>query len=145
MKGRISLALMSICSFIISIAPVTVYFITNRESYIGSYEDTVRLCCGGIICLAVILLKVIGRLRLPSSTVVLGTVFILSYLLRSITNDLIVFSFLALIGDIADRVLLSIPIKRCRERLHAERSADITAKKLESVLERYYRGGNYEG
>ena len=141
MKKRALIVLLFICSFICSIAPITVYFIVNSEKYIKSPEDTFKLCLGGLICLCLIMLKVIGKLKLPSSTVAFGFLFLLSYLLKSITDDLIIFSLLALIGDIADRLIFGIPIKRIKEKILIDKSADETERRMERVMERYFRGG----
>jgi len=135
---------MYICSFICSIAPLVIYVAVNHERYIGVRADAVKLSLGGLICAALVLFKILGRLKAPSSTVCLGIFFLLSYLLKSITDDLVVLSFLALIGELADKIFLGIPISRLRSGISAERTADATADKLEAILERYYRGEGSE-
>lgn len=144
MKKRVVLSLMYICSFICSIAPLVIYVAVNHERYIGVRADAVKLSVGGLICAALVLFKILGRLKAPSSTVCLGIFFLLSYLLKSITDDLVVLSFLALTGDLADKIFLGIPISRLRSGISAERTADATADKLEAILERYYRGEGSE-
>ena len=141
MKKRALIVLLFICSFICSVAPITVYFAVNSEKYIKSPEDTFKLCLGGLICLGLIMLKVIGKLKLPSSTVAFGFLFLLSYLLKSITDDILIFSFLALVGDLADKIFFAIPISRLKKSIEYERSADVTVRKLDEVMERYFRGG----
>ena len=140
MRKRAFLIFMYICSFILSIAPLAIYLIINHERYIGVREDVIKLSFGGLICTALVLFKILGRLKAPSSTVCLGIFFILSYLLKSITDDLLVLSFLALLGDIGDKIFLSLPISRIRSSIAAEKTADATASKLEEIIERYYRG-----
>ncbi len=141
MRKRLLFLFMYICSFICSIAPLVVYFISNHERYVKSYEDVTKLCLGGFICLSLMLLKILGKLNMPSSTVTFGILFLLSYLLKSITDDLIIFSLLALIGDIADRLFFGIPIKRIKEKILIDKSADETERRMERVMERYFRGG----
>ena len=141
MKKRLLLLFMYICSFICSVAPITVYFIVNNEKYVKSYEDVTKLCLGGFICAALVLLKILGKLKMPASTVTFGIVFLLSYLLKSITDDLMIFSLLALVGDISDKIFFEIPIGRIKERLHIDKSADETEKRVERIMERYFRGG----
>ena len=144
MKRRMVLLLMYICSFICSIAPLAVYVAVNSERYIGVREDIIKLSVGGLICAALVLFKILGKLKAPSSTVCLGIFFILSYLLKSITDDMVVLSFLALIGDLADKILFALPISRIKSSITAERTADATALKLEAILEKYYRGESLE-
>ena len=141
MRKRLLLLFMYICSFICSVAPITVYFAVNSEKYIKSPEDTFKLCLGGLICLCLIMLKVLGKLKLPSSTVAFGFLFLLSYLLKSITDDILIFSFLALVGDLADKIFFAIPISKLKKSIEYERSADVTVRKLDEVMERYFRGG----
>ena len=85
--------------------------------------------------------KVLGKLKLPSSTVAFGFLFLLSYLLKSITDDILIFSFLALVGDLADKIFFAIPISRLKKSIEYERSADVTVRKVDEVMERYFRGG----
>ncbi len=144
MRKRVLLLLMYICSFICSIAPLTVYLLINREIYIGAREDMIKLSFGFIICAVLVLFKILGKLKAPSSTVCLGILFILSYLLKSITDDLIIFSFLALVGDLADKIFFSIPISRVKSSMLAKKTTDATAQKLEEIFEKYYRGGDNE-
>ena len=141
MKKRILILFLFICSFISSIAPITVYFILNADKYIKTREDAIRLSLGGIVCLILALIKISGKFKLPSSTVCFGVVFLLSYLLRSVTNDILIFSFLALVGDICERVFFMLPIAKLKRGMEQERSAEITASKVESAIERYFRGG----
>ena len=144
MKKRVVLLLMYICSFICSMAPLVVYVAINHEKYIGVRADALKLSVGGLICAALVLFKILGKLKAPSSTVCLGIFFILSYLLKSITDDLTVLSFLALMGDLADKILFSIPISKIKNGILAERTADATADRLEEILHRYYRGEGSE-
>ncbi len=144
MKKRAVLLLMYICSFICSIAPLVVYVAINHERYIGVRADALKLSVGGLVCAALVLFKILGKLKAPSSTVCLGIFFILSYLLKSITDDLTVLSFLALMGDLADKILFSIPISKIKNGILAERTADATADRLEEILHRYYRGEGSE-
>lgn len=141
MKKRALIIFLFICSFISSVAPIVVYFAINSDKYIKTPEDTFKLCLGGLICLGIIMLKVIGKLKLPSSTVAFGFLFLLSYLLKSITDDLLIFSFLALVGDLADKIFFGIPISRLKKSIEYERSAEVTADKVDKLMERYFRGG----
>jgi len=141
MRKRILILFLYICSFVCSIAPIVIYFAVNSEKYIKSPEDTVKLCFGGLICLFLVAIKVMGKLKLPSSTLTFGIVFLLAYLLKSITDDLLIFSFLALVGDIGDKIFFMIPISKIKKNMEYERTADITAAKVNEAMERYFRGG----
>ena len=64
MKRRMVLLLMYICSFICSIAPLAVYVAVNSERYIGVREDIIKLSVGGLICAALVLFKILGKLMI---------------------------------------------------------------------------------
>ena len=141
MKKKHLLPILCLCSFLCSIAPITVYFILNHHKYIGTYQEVVKLSIGGAVCLVLMILKICGKLKLSSSTVVFGFVFGLSYLLKSITDDILIFSFLILLGDVLDKMIFAIPIKKIKERVFIDKNANATCEKMEEILSRYYRGG----
>ena len=130
---RIKLPLLYILSFLLSICPVAVYFIANREIYIQSVAEGVRLSGGIVLLLAIAFLKSVGKLKIPSRSVLFAIVFLLSYLLSSILNDLLVFSFLALIGEILDSIC-QIFIRRAKEERLLEKTASKTACEIERLI-----------
>ena len=133
-----------IASFLATVAPLTIYIIVNKDKYIRTVEDSIKLSIGFIICALLLLLKVIGKLKLPSRIMTYSTVLLLSYLLDAVLEDLIVLSFLALVGELIDLIFFQVPIKRMREKIHTGKIADATSKKIEDVLERYFRGDKDE-
>ena len=120
-------------SFVLSIAPVAIYFLANKERYFVTVPDKVRLSAG-LICLCVIVfLKVLGKLRMPSRAVLFGLVCVLCYLLERVLNDLLVFSFLALVGEVLDMCCQAV-IRREKEKKFAQKTAERTAVEIERVL-----------
>ena len=76
----------------------------------------------------------------PSSRAAFFALFgLLGYLLEPIICDVCVLCMLALLGEIAD-FFVGIPIKRLKESLSSDISAEKTAAKIEEVINRYYRG-----
>lgn len=143
MKNRIKLCLLYLLSFAATVAPIVIYISVNHGKYVKNVSDSVKLSVGFIICAVLVLMKVIGKLKMPSRVVTYSFVFLLAYLLESILNDLIVFSFLALLGEIMDLVI-QIPIRRIKEQIHIGRTADATAERVEQIMEQYFRGGANE-
>ncbi|MBQ8566484.1 MAG: hypothetical protein IJ445_02725 [Clostridia bacterium] len=141
MKSKFKLCILYILSFLTSVAPLVIYVVINRARYISTVTETVKLSIGCMICAVLLLLKLLGKLKMSSSTMTFGVIFLLSYFLKSITDDLLVLSFLALAGDIADKIFFHIPIKRVRENIRIDKTADATAEKVGEMLEHYYRGG----
>jgi hypothetical protein len=89
-----------------------------------------------------LLLKVIGKLKLPSRIMTYSTVLLLSYLLDAVLEDLIVLSFLALVGELIDLIFFQAPIKRIKEEIHTGKIADATSRQIEGLFEQYFRGEN---
>lgn len=138
-KKKLKIFLLSLLSFVLSVAPVMIYFFINMGRYTKTVPETVKLAGGGIILLVIVALKAFGHLKIQSRAVAFGLVFLLSYLLEAILNDLIVFSFLALVGELLEAVI-SIPIKRMREDIIVEKTASKTAEKIDEAVKRYFRG-----
>ena len=122
-----------ILGFVLSIAPIFTYFILNYDRYVKSTYDGVRLASGGIILACILLVKITGKLKIPSAVSVFGVIFVLSYLLNSIIMDLMIFSFLALLGEICDMVV-QIFIRKERARLVNTKIATETAKEISKIV-----------
>lgn len=120
-------------SFVLSIGPVILYFVINREQYISTVSEAVKLALGFTILMGIVLLKVLGKLKLPSRIYLFGITFLLSYLLASILKDLIIFSFLALIGEILDSICQYL-IRKAKENRAIEKAAEKHAEELGRVL-----------
>ncbi len=120
-------------SFVLSIAPILTYFIINMDRYVSTTYEGIKLFSGGVILAFILLLKVIGKLKIPSGVCLFGILFVLSYLFSAILQDLMIFSLLALCGEVADSII-GIFISREKRRLAEQRNASLTAKEVERVL-----------
>ncbi len=130
---RFKIPILYLLSFVLSIAPVAIYFFANKERYFVTVPDKVRLSAG-LVCLCVIvLLKVMGKLKMPSRAVLFGFACVLCYLLERVLNDLLVFSFLALVGEIFD-MCCQVVIKREREKKFAQKTAQATTAEITKIL-----------
>jgi chromate transport protein ChrA len=133
MKKHLKLLSLYFLGFVLSIAPILTYFLLNYDKYVKSIYDGVRLASGGIILACVLLLKVIGKLKMPCAISTLAMIFILSYLLNSIIADLMIFSFLALLGEALD-MLVQVLVRRERARLINSKIATETAKEVSKIV-----------
>lgn len=130
---KLKIPLLYLLSFALSIFPVAIYFFLNRERYFVTLPERVKLTTG-LVCLGVIvLLKVMGKLKTPSRAVLFGLVFILCYLMESVLNDLLVFSFLALVGEIMD-MICQVFVKRAKEEKATEKMAQATTAEITKIL-----------
>ena len=137
MKTNLKLFALYVCSFVFSVAPLVVTFALNKEKYVTTPADTVKLCAGGAIAIAIIALKAVGKLRVPRGITLYGIVFVLAYLLEALLADLMLLSGMALIGEIIDAAIFRPLISRTREKQKISKTADATAEKMRAVLDEY--------
>ena len=123
---KIKLPILYTLSFLASTLPVLIYFIVNYDKYISSTPEKFKLLFGGLLAVGILIAKTIGALKINSSIVFFGFTFVFSYLLESIVSDLLIFSFLALFGEIlATIVRIFIKTeKRKREEKRCEETIE---------------------
>ena len=130
---RFKIPLLYLLSFVLSIAPVGIYFFINADRYFVTLPDKVKITVGLACLVFIVFLKVMGKLRMPSRTVLFGFVMIMCYLMERVLDDLLVFSFLALVGEVLDLICQHF-IRKAREERLLEKSAKRTAEEIERVL-----------
>ena len=138
------LFLLCVLSFVVTLAPLFVVFGMNFPSYVETPKDTFKLCLGGVIVLIFVMLKVMGKLRVPRRVVAYAVIFVLSFLLEAVLADLMMLSGAALAGEAVDYIIFQRAIKATREALlvqkTAEATTDATADKVEELLQKYIGG-----
>lgn len=140
-KMKVKLVLLQIFSFIFSIAPLAIAVVMNRGRYFSTPEESVKIGIGAVAAAVFICLKALGKLKIPPRIVTFGAVFAMSYLLKSILADLILLSGLAFLGEALDLLFFQAAIRRTRERITAEKTADATAAQVEKMFEKYVGSG----
>ena len=130
---RLKIPLLYLLSFVLSVLPVGVYFFANRHRYFVTLPDKVKITFGLVCLVFIVFLKVMGKLKMPSRAVLFGFVMIMCYLMERLLDDLLVFSFLALVGEVLDMICQHF-IRKEREKKNAQRVAKATAQEVERVL-----------
>ena len=132
-KRHFKIAGLYALSFLCSVLPVTIYFAINHAKYISTVPDKIKLGIGAVALIVIVALKLAGKLKINKRVIVFGIVFAFSYLLDSILNDLIIFSGLALLGEVLD-MIVCIFIKREKRKLELNESAEANEKVIEKVI-----------
>jgi hypothetical protein len=127
-------------SFLSSILPLAVVFLLKRTEYVATMGQTVKLGAGCVIVLILLLLKVLGKLKVPSRVTVFTMAFVLSYLLAPILDDMMLLSGAALVGEAIDSMFFLRLIEKTKEQIRIEENATATADKVEVVLKTYLGG-----
>ena len=121
---RATLPALYTLSVLLSILPVAIYFIANREAYVSTRAEGIRLLFGGALALFVVVIKALGFLKIKSSIIVFLAMFVFSYLLESVISDLLVFSFLALTGEVMS-MIVRIFINKEKEKIQEKKTEDV--------------------
>lgn len=127
-------------SFLASIGPLAVVFTVNFREYVGTVQDAVKLGFGALAVGVFMLLKVLGKLKMPRRVVFFSLCLLFSYLFEAVLRDLMLISFAALLGEFLDYTLFQPRIARMKKARDREAVADATAEKMEEVLSRYIGG-----
>lgn len=130
---RIKIPILYLLSFVLSVLPVSIYFFANADRYFVTLPEKVKITVGLLCLVFIVFLKVIGKLKMPCRAVLFGFVMIMCYLLERVLDDLIVFSFLALVGEVLDMICQHF-IRREREKRLLQRSAQMTADQVERII-----------
>lgn len=133
-RERWRIALLTVGGFLASVAPPATLLLLRWDRYTAIPAGGVRLTVGGILIAAMLLLKVMGKLKLPSRMTVMAIALILSYLLEALLSDLSLVLWAALIGEALDALVSSPLLSRARARLERLEQADVTAVAMESLL-----------
>ena len=130
---KIKIPLLYLLSLFFSVGPVLIYFFANLDRYVQTAPQGVKVSCGFALLFVIAFLKVIGKLKIPSRIYVFAIVFLLSYLLKDVLKDLIVFSMLALIGELLDSIC-QIFIKRAKENALIDKTAQKSAMEIKQIF-----------
>ncbi len=140
LKWRIFM--LTIFSFLFSVAPFAVTVISRWGIYVQAPSDAIKLSVGGIMVLVLMFLKVIGRLKLPQKRIA-TYLFLLAlfYALSNILNDLVLLIGMLAIGELIDLIIFQTALKKSREKLLLEKTGDAVSEKVETIVKKYL-GGN---
>ena len=125
-----------ICRFVVSLGPLVLFFFSNYDRYVSSLRDVCKLSAGGMIIAIIILLKVLGKLKVPG-ILVTSTIFMgLCWLFSTVLPDLLLISGIWWGSEVAD-FILSLITRRLTRKIDICEAADITAQATKAAL-----GGN---
>ena len=124
---KFKLPILYLMALLSSILPVLIYFIINYDGYVTTKGQGVRLLFGGTLALVILIIKTLGFLKVKSSVMIFLFAFIFAYLFESIISDILIFSFLALVGEIGSFIVRIFINKEKENRAH---------KKCEDAIEK---------
>jgi len=134
------LFLLYVLSFLFSVLPLGAVFALNFDKYTETVVDTVKLSFGGVLLVVFVILKVLGKLKMPRRVVFYAFVFLGAWLFAAVLEDLLIRSGAALVGEGIDYIILQPMISKRKAAREREAVADVTADRLEEVLDKYIGG-----
>lgn len=143
LKAR--LIFLHIGSFIITLAPVLIFIICNWGDYVKTGADTVKISLGLVIAIILVIMKVIGKLKMPSRVVTYAVVCVMSYFLYPLIQDIVWLSALCLAGEVLDLLIFQRPIKILREKIAIEKTSDATSEKVSAQVKKMFEEFNSGG
>lgn len=149
MKQKISnktkLVLLQIGSFIISTAPLLIFVFCNWDNYAQTPNDTFKITAGLFVVGILFLLKVLGKLKMPSRVVFYGVTCILCYFLYPLIQDIVWLSALCLLGELLDLIFFQKSIKRLKEQILIDKTATATSDKVVDSITKIFKDKNIGG
>ncbi len=126
--------------FFSSTLPLAALLGMKWDAYTAEPGSGIKLGFGAVAILILMVLKVLGKLKLPSRVTVMAIALVIVYLLEALLADLTLILFVSTIGEAVDSFLFSPFAKRCRERIDRMKQADATADRVEELLKQYTKG-----
>lgn len=137
MKLRFKLILFQVLNVVMAVLPLIAYFIYNRDVYTETPEQTVKLTFGGIMVIVFITFALLGKLKAMNYISGAFILLLFAWFLEAIIDDLIVISFLMVLGGILSTVLFGIQVKRIKQQILINKTADATSERVEILLDKY--------
>lgn len=136
-NAKFKLTLLYICSFLASSLPILIVIVSRWESYTKTPSDTIKITIGGVIGLFFLFLKAVGKLKLPSRIILFAVIFVMSYLLKALLDDIILLSGMALLGEIIDFFIFRHMIKVTKDNINVQKQADATSAQVEEIIKKH--------
>ncbi len=139
-KLKAKLAFLYIGSFLVTVLPLAVTLFIKRQEYISTVPETVKLSAGLLMGGIFILLKVMGRLKMPARLTLYVIITVMAYLLAPLLDDLILLGCMAILGELCDAIFFASSIKKTKEAIVTEATSSATADKVEEIIKKYMGG-----
>ena len=136
-KLKVKLVFLYIGSFIATVLPLALTIFLKRGEYMNTVGETVKLSAGIIMGGIFLVLKVIGKLKMPRRLALYVIIVVMAYLLAPLLDDLILLGFMAILGELCDILFFRVAIKKTKEQIAMETTTSATADKVEEIIKKY--------
>lgn len=130
---RFWLFIFKTCSFLVSVVPLGAFFLSNFDRYVTSYEDVWKLSAGAVVITVIMLLKVLGRLKIPGRVVASVLFMGMCWLFASLLSDLLIISTIWCVSEVVDFVIFSPIARAIARKLNIYETAAATAEAIGGI------------
>lgn len=127
------LVLLSLLRVLVTVAPLGIVLIVNRGQYFTAPGQNVKLTIGGMLCLAMLLLAAMGKLKMPRRVTGVAIALLLSWLFAAIIKDLTLLLTMWLVGEVLDMIVAPFA-RRAAEDITIGRAASVTATAVSEAI-----------
>lgn len=127
---RFWLFIFKLCSFLVSVVPLGLFFLKNFDRYVQGADDIWKLSAGAVVITVIMLLKVLGKLKIPGRVVTSVLFMGLCWLFASLLEDLLIISTIWCVSEVVDFVIFSPIAKAIARKLNIYETAVATAEAI---------------
>ena len=127
---RFWLFIFKLCSFLVSVVPLGLFFLKNFDRYVQDADDVWKLSAGAVVITVIMLLKVLGKLKIPGRVVTSVLFMGLCWLFASLLEDLLIISTIWCVSEVVDFVIFSPIAKAIARKLNIYETAAATAEAI---------------
>ena len=120
-------------SFLVSVLPLVVFIAVRWNTYVRNVPaGAFRLTVGGVIACAILLLRIMGKLKIPSAFTTSLFLSAFCWAIQPLLNDLAVIFTLWAVGEALDMIFFRTAIRKTRK----DKETTDTAQKLAEELKK---------
>ena len=145
MKIKAKIKALELLGLSFTTAPIITYLIVNWDKYTAVVPDqvvpeSIKLSAGMVVGLSFAVLAAVGKLKVQGGWLFLGVMFGLSWALKSVINDIVLFTGMAFAGSTLDYIFIKGKVSDLKETRIMEKQADISATKMAEALAKQMAG-----
>ena len=125
---------LSILRVVVTVLPLAITFLVRRDEYFTAPGQSLKLTIGGVLCLVLLVLAALGKLRALRRIVAVFGLLALSWLFSAILKDLTFLLFMWLIGEVCDLIVAPFALY-ARSQILVTQTAMATAQAVRAGVQ----------
>lgn len=130
MKKSVKLLIVELIGFAVSVFPLVITVFCRWDKYINAPAGKFRITVGMMIILLFMLLKALGKLKMPRRVFAFAIISGLAWVMQSLLSDLSLLAGMAFFGEMADIIFVQPFVKKMREGYKNESLANAISQAI---------------